>query len=66
VSEVGIAMQREYPLLWEIAKQYDFAERLGGCSEPLWAEVDAAMREIYSARQFMRGQPVQSEVQVRS
>ena len=53
-NPVALEMQRDFPLLWEIAQQYDFAERLGGCSEPLWAEVDTAMREIWNARNYVR------------
>lgn len=44
----GIA--EEFPLLWDIAQQYDFAERLGGCTSSLMAEVDAALRELWDAR----------------
>ena len=47
-------MAEEFPILWEIAQQYDFAQRLGGCTEPLWEEVDRALREIWDARGAMR------------
>jgi hypothetical protein len=50
VSAIHDAMKRDYPLLWEKANEYDFAERLGGCGDPLMAEIDEAMREIFSAR----------------
>jgi hypothetical protein len=53
VSVIHDRMRRDYPLLWEKAGEYDFAERLGGCSDPLMAEIDEAMREIFSARTFM-------------
>lgn len=46
-------MRQEFPRLWEMANQFDFAERLGGCSDPLYAEADAAMREIFAARTFI-------------
>lgn len=29
------------------------AERLGGCTDPLMAEIDVAMRELFSARTFV-------------
>ena len=48
--DVASEIRREFPILWDIAIQYDFAERLGGSTEPLWAEVDAALREIHAAR----------------
>jgi hypothetical protein len=50
VNPIGVELQREFPILWEIVQQYDFAERIGGCTEPLWVEVDAAMRELWMAR----------------
>lgn len=50
-NPASVRMTREFPLLWKIAEQYDFAERLGGCIEPLWEEVDRALREIWDARQ---------------
>ena len=43
-------LEREYPILFQKARDYDFAERLGGCTDPLMAEVDAAMRELWMAR----------------
>lgn len=46
-------MRRDYPLMWEKALEYDFAERLGGCSDPLMREMDEAMREIFAARTFV-------------
>jgi hypothetical protein len=51
ISDHGIG--KEFPLLYEMAQQYDFAERLGGCSSPLLAEADAALREIWNARNAM-------------
>ena len=50
-TETAAELHREFPLLWEIAQQFDFAERLGGCSEPLWAEIDVALRELWMARE---------------
>lgn len=40
----------DFPLLLEKAQQFDFAQRLGGCSDPLLAEIDAALRECWEAR----------------
>ena len=40
----------DFPLLWEKAQQHDIAERLGGCTDPLLAEIDAALRECWDAR----------------
>ena len=46
-------IDRDYPLLMEKARQYDFAERLGGCTDPLMAEIDKAMHELWSARRYV-------------
>jgi hypothetical protein len=43
-------LNRDFPLLWEIAQRCDFAERFGGCSDPLHAEIDKALRELLGAR----------------
>jgi hypothetical protein len=51
---VGEELNQEFPLLWDLAGKYDFAERLGGCSDPLAAEADAAMRELWMARSNAR------------
>lgn len=48
ISDYGL--KTDYPLLYEKAGAFDFAERLGGCSDPLLAEIDAALRELWSAR----------------
>ena len=53
-NPVSIRMAEEFPLLWAMTQEHDFAERLGGCSSPLHAEVDRALREIWNARNFMR------------
>ena len=53
-SPVSLGMAKDYPLLWEIAQQYDLAKRLGGCQEPLWGEVDKALRELWDARNYVR------------
>lgn len=45
-------MAAEFPLLWEMANEYDFAEKLGGCTSALHAEVDRALREIWDARHY--------------
>jgi hypothetical protein len=52
VPNYGIA--RDFPLLWEQAQAFDFAERLGGCTSPLLAEIDAALRELWDARRRSR------------
>lgn len=43
-------LDADYPLLYEKATQHDFAQRLGGSMDPLMAEIDAAMRELWDAR----------------
>lgn len=48
VPNHGIA--DDYPLLWEKAQQFDAADRLGGCTDPLLAEINAALRECWEAR----------------
>lgn len=53
MTAIHDGMKRDYPLMWEKAQEYDFAERLGGCSDSLMAEIDEAMREIFSARSFV-------------
>jgi hypothetical protein len=50
VNPVATELHAEFPLLWEQAQAFDFAERLGGCSDPELAEIDRAMRELWSAR----------------
>ena len=45
-----MSLEDDYPLLYEQAKRFDFAERLGGCTDPLLKEIDAAMRELHDAR----------------
>lgn len=40
----------EYPHLWKMASDFDFAERLGGCTDPVFREADRAMHEIWMAR----------------
>ena len=53
VNPVADELRERYPILWDMAGQYDFAERLGGCTDPLLAEVNAAMFELHSARSNM-------------
>jgi len=53
-NPVSIRMAEEFPLLWAMTQEHDFAERLGDRSSPLHAEVDRALREIWDARNFMR------------
>lgn len=53
MTAIHDSMKRDFPLMWEKANEYDFAERLGGCSDPLMREIDEAMREIFSARTFV-------------
>jgi hypothetical protein len=52
VSNEGIArrLAEDFPMLWEIAEKHDFAERLGGSTDPLTREVDAALRELWDWR----------------
>lgn len=51
---INNGLRRDFPLLWEKSEQFDFAERLGCCTDPLMAEIDAAVRELHSARQYVR------------
>lgn len=48
--ETAEGLHREFPRLWELAQQFDFAERMGGCTDPLLAEADGALRELFLAR----------------
>lgn len=50
VNPVADELHERYPLLWGKALQYDFAERLGGCTDPLLPEINAAMHELWMAR----------------
>lgn len=50
MNETARELAREYPLLWKMATDFDFAERLGGCSDPLMAEADSVLRELWMAR----------------
>jgi hypothetical protein len=50
VNETARALKEEFPLLWAMSEQYDFAERLGGCTDALYAEADAVLRELWLAR----------------
>lgn len=50
---VSVKMAAEFPLLWQMAQEYDFAERLGGCSSALHAEVDRALNELWQARHYV-------------
>lgn len=54
VNPTADGLHRDFPLLWEKALAFDFAERLGGCTDPLMAEIDAAMHELWVARQYAR------------
>jgi hypothetical protein len=54
VNPVATELHAEFPLLWEQAQAFDFAERLGGCSDPLFAEIDRAMHELWLARTNQR------------
>ena len=46
-------LEKDYPVLYEKARAYDFAQRLGGCSDPLMAEIDAALRELWQSRRYV-------------
>jgi hypothetical protein len=50
-NPIAAELESEFPLLWKMAQEFDLAERLGGCTDPLRAEVDAALRELWLARQ---------------
>lgn len=51
IPQYGI--DKDFPLLCKKADEYNFAERLGGCSDPLLAEIDAALRELWDARRWV-------------
>lgn len=56
ISAQGInqhGIDRDFPMLYEMAQQYDFAERLGGSNAPLLEEADRALRELWEARRCM-------------
>lgn len=53
MSALHDAMRREFPLLWERSSKADYDDRMGRNVDPLDAEADAAMREIFSARTFL-------------
>ena len=44
------SIDQDYPLLCERASAFDFAERLGGSTSGLDAEIDQALRELWDAR----------------
>lgn len=50
VERVIADMRREFPALWNLACEFDFAERLGGCADPVRAEADAILRELWIVR----------------
>lgn len=50
-------IDRDFPLMCEISTQFDFAERLGGSTSPLHAEIDKALRELWDARRFVADAP---------
>ncbi len=54
MNPTATSLHREFPLLWEKAEQFAFAERLGGCTDPLLSEIDLAMRELWLAREAVR------------
>ncbi len=45
-------LDADYPALWEKVEAFDFAERLGGCTDPVMGEIDKAMRELWNARRY--------------
>lgn len=50
----ALELKAEFPLLWAMAKTYDFATRVDGCSDPVLEEVDRALRELLDARRAAR------------
>lgn len=48
IDQRGI--DKDFPMLYEMAQQYDFAERLGGSSDATLEEADRALRELWMAR----------------
>jgi hypothetical protein len=50
-------LDQDYPLLMEQSRKFDFVERLGGCSDPLMAEIDKALRELWDAHAYLKDEP---------
>lgn len=57
-NPVAEQLRSEFPKLFELSEQHDFAERLGGSTDPLLAEADAALREIWHARTNASARPL--------
>jgi hypothetical protein len=53
---VSEELAREFPLLWEKACAADFTEKSGYTPEPLLAEADRAMHELWMARMAARAE----------
>lgn len=51
IPQYGI--DRDFPLMNQMAHDYDLAERLGGSTSPLHAEIDKALRELWDARRYV-------------
>ncbi len=51
---VNDSLREDFPLLWERAQLHDDRERLGGDRDPIGEEIDKAMRELHSARAYVR------------
>jgi hypothetical protein len=43
-------IREDFPRMFEIVAKYDMAERLGGRTDPVMAEIDAALHELWDAR----------------
>ncbi len=49
-NQEAVDLAREFPLLWGEAQKYDFAERAGGSTSAMAAEIDRALHELWLAR----------------
>ena len=54
IDQRGI--DRDFPLLYEMAQQYDSTERLGGFNAPILEEADRVLRELWMARAAVSGE----------
>lgn len=50
-NPASVRMAEEFPLLWDLAKDHDNAQKLGATSTRLSEEADRALRELWDARQ---------------
>jgi hypothetical protein len=56
-GQPNYGIKDDFPLLWVMAEEFDFAERLGRSASALHAEVDAALHELWDARRNVAAVP---------